>query len=62
MHIHINMKLHEVMQMVRMTFSISDDLKKKLETRPDINWSEIFITGIKKKLETIEKLHAKGEI
>ena len=48
--------------MVRMTFSISDDLKKKLDTRPDINWSEIFIQGIKKKLETLEKLHAKGEI
>ena len=48
--------------MVRMTFSISDDLKKKLDTRPDINWPEIFIQGIEKKLETLENLHAKGEI
>ena len=48
--------------MVRMTFSISDDLKKKIDERPDINWSEIFIQGIKKKLEALEKLHAKGEI
>ena len=48
--------------MVRMTFSISNDLKKKLDTRPDINWSEIFIQGIKKKLEILEKLHANGEI
>jgi hypothetical protein len=48
--------------MVRMTFSISDDLKKKLDTRPDINWPEIFIQGIKKKLERLEKLHARGEL
>ncbi len=48
--------------MVRMTFSISSDLKKKLDTRPDINWSEIFKQGIKKKLIKLEKLHAKGEI
>ena len=48
--------------MVRMTFSISDDLKKKIDTRPDINWSEIFKQGIIKKLNTLEKLLAKGEI
>lgn len=48
--------------MVRMTFSISDELKKKLDKRPDINWSEIFKQGLKNKLETLEKLHAKGEI
>ena len=48
--------------MVRMTFSISDDLKKKLDKRPDINWSEIFLQGIKKKLDKLEQLHAKGEI
>ena len=48
--------------MVRMTFSISDDLKKKLDQRPDINWSEIFKQGIKKKLKTLEKLHTKGEL
>ena len=48
--------------MVRMTFSIPDDLKKKIDKRPDINWSEIFIQGIKKKLDTLEKLNAKGEI
>ena len=48
--------------MVRMTFSISDELKKKLEKRPDINWPEIFKQGLKNKLNTLEKLHAKGEI
>jgi hypothetical protein len=50
------------MHMVRMTFSISEELKKKLDKRPDINWSEIFIQGIKKKLKTLEKLQAKGEL
>jgi hypothetical protein len=48
--------------MVRMTFSISDDLKKKLDKRPDINWSEIFKQGIRKKLIKLEELHSKGEI
>ena len=48
--------------MVRMTFSISDDLKRKLDERSDINWSEIFKQGITKKLSILEKLHAKGEI
>lgn len=48
--------------MVRMTFSISDELKKKLDKRPDINWSEIFKQGIKKKLAKLEELQKKGEI
>lgn len=46
--------------MVRMTFSISDDLKKKLDQQPDINWPEIFKQGLKNKLALLEKLHAKG--
>jgi len=45
-----------------MTFSISDDLKKKLDKRPDIKWSEIFKQGIKKKLVKLEELQKKGEI
>jgi len=45
-----------------MTFSISDDIKKKIDQRPDINWSEIFKQGIKKKLKTLEKLNARGEL
>ena len=45
-----------------MTFSIPIDLKKKLEERSDINWPEIFKQGIKNKLKTLEKLHARGEL
>jgi len=48
--------------MVRMTFSISDDLKKKLDSKPDINWSEVLKEGLKRRLDLLEKLHAKGEL
>ena len=45
-----------------MTFSIPDDLKKKLDSKPEVNWPEIFKEGLKKKLVVIEKLHARGEL
>jgi len=48
--------------MVRMTFSIPEDLKKKLDSKPDVNWPEVLKEGLKKKLETLEKLHAQGEL
>ena len=48
--------------MVRMTFSISDELKKKLDSRPDVNWPEVFKEGLRRKLEVLEKLHVKGEL
>ena len=48
--------------MIRMTFSIPDDLKKRLDTHPDINWPEVFRQGIEKKLLALEKLRARGEI
>jgi hypothetical protein len=48
--------------MVRMTFSISDDLKKKLDSKSDINWPEVLKAGLKRRLELLEKLHAKGEL
>jgi len=48
--------------MERITYSIPADLKKRLDTHPDINWPEVFREGLRKKLETLEKLHAKGEL
>jgi hypothetical protein len=48
--------------MVRMTFSISEDLKIKLDSKPDINWPEVLKEGLKRKLELLEKLHAQGEL
>lgn len=47
---------------IRMTFSIPDDLKKKFDARPDVNWSEVFKQGIIKRLEALEKLHSRGEL
>jgi len=48
--------------MVRMTFSISNDLKKKLDSKPGINWPEVLKEGLKRRLDLLEKLHAKGEL
>lgn len=48
--------------MVRMTFSIPDELKRKLDSRNDVNWPEIFKEGLRKKLDVLEKLHARGEL
>ena len=45
-----------------MTFSIPEDLKKKLDSKPDVNWPEVLKEGLKKKLEILEKLHAQGEL
>ena len=57
-------ELSEVLAMgkVRMTFSIPDELKAKLDRHPDINWPEVFKQGILKKLEALERLRARGEI
>ena len=48
--------------MVRMTFSIPEELKKKLDTLSDINWPEVLKERLSKRLEALEKLHAKGEL
>ncbi len=49
-------------KIVRTTFSIPDELKERLDTMPDINWPEVFKEGMRKKLEVLERLHARGEI
>ena len=56
------MQLHEVEKMERLTLSIPDGLKEKLDAMPHINWPEVMKQGIKKKLEALEKLRARGEI
>ncbi|MBS3135206.1 hypothetical protein J4406_02460 [Candidatus Woesearchaeota archaeon] len=47
------------MAIVRMTFSISKELKERMDKRPDVNWPEIFKQGLEKKLKILEKLRAK---
>jgi len=48
--------------MVRMTFAITDELKKRLDARKDINWSEVFKEGVERRLEALEKMHGKGMV
>ena len=48
--------------MDRLIVSIPDDLKKRLDAMPHINWPEVMKQGITKKLEALERLRARGEI
>jgi len=48
--------------MERFTVSVPDEFKAKLDKFPDINWPEVAKQGMLKKLEALEKLHARGEI
>ncbi len=41
--------------MKRVTFSISKELKERLDRHPDISWSEVVKKGIMKKLAKLEK-------
>lgn len=49
-------------KIIRTTFSISKELKERLDKRPDVNWPEVFKEGLRKKLEIFERLHARGEL
>jgi len=48
--------------MKRVTFSIPRSLKERLDKRPDVNWPEVFKEGLRKKLEKLEELRARGEL
>lgn len=50
------------MAVIRTTFSIPRELKERMDMRPDINWPEVFKEGLRKKLEKLEELRARGEI
>ena len=47
---------------IRTTFSIPKELKERLDKRPDVNWPEVFKEGLRKKLEKLEELRARGEL
>ena len=49
-------------EMVRMTFSIPDELKDRLDKRPDVNWPEVVKEGLRRRVEALERLHARGEL
>ena len=62
-HLCVSTHLLEVLKMiVRTTFSVSPELKKRLDSRPDVNWPEVFKEGLRKKLEKLEELRARGEL
>ena len=46
--------------MKRFTVSVSKEFKEKLDKHPDIDWPEVMKEGIRKRLEVLEKLHARG--
>jgi hypothetical protein len=48
--------------MKRITLSIPDDLKKKMDSKPEINWPAVIRQGLGKRLEQLEKLRENGEI
>jgi metal-responsive CopG/Arc/MetJ family transcriptional regulator len=51
--------------MSRITLSIPDELKSRLDQQPEINWTEIFRTALQdkiKQLKLLEKLIAGGKI
>ena len=48
--------------MERITFSIPDDMKQRLDARSDINWPEVFKQGVEKRLDALEAMKAKGEL
>jgi hypothetical protein len=48
--------------MTRITFSIPDEMKKKLDSRSDVNWPEVLKEGLRKKLETLEQLRKRGAL
>ena len=48
--------------MIRTTFSIPKELKEKLDKQPEVNWPEVFKRGLKKRLEILNNLRARGEL
>ena len=51
--------------MTRITLSIPDELKKKLDQHPEVNWPELFRKALQTKVEKLkifEKLVQQGEI
>ena len=48
--------IHENLKMVSLTLSIPEELKKKMDEFPEMNWSEVARTAIKKRVEMLKTL------
>lgn len=63
MQLHNSMQMEDFMK--RFTISVPDELKKELDSMPDINWAEVARKGIEEKLQCLEKfevLEKSGEL
>ena len=41
--------------MPRITVYIPDDLKKRMDKRPEVNWAEVIREGFKRKIEKLKR-------
>ena len=48
--------------MVRMTFSIPDELKQRMDELPEVKWPEFFKQRLTKKVAVLKELKRRGEI
>lgn len=48
--------------MERMTLSIPDELKKRMDALPEVNWPEVIKKGILKRAHALERLRQRGEL
>ena len=53
---------HEVFTMVTMTLAVPEDLKSRMDSFPELNWSEVARQAFKHKINDLEILNkfAKG--
>ena len=60
MQLHVSMQ--EVSKLERMTLSIPDELKKRMDALPEVNWPEVIKKGILKRAHALERLRQRGEL
>lgn len=41
--------------MPRITLSIPDELKKRLDEHPEVNWNELLRQGLKRRVEKLKR-------
>jgi len=46
---------HGGAEMPRITVYIPDDLKKRMDKRPEVNWAEVIREGFKRKIEKLKR-------
>ncbi|MEA3378374.1 MAG: hypothetical protein U9Q69_01920 [Nanoarchaeota archaeon] len=48
--------------MKRITLSFPKELKDRMDAMPEVDWPEVIKAGLKKKLDVLLKLRARGEL